>query len=193
MDRPEPPAQSADRTSSTRQRRANRAVLTAQCGCPGFQGLPAERQRMVHSGSRRRQSYALGTTPPAPAQQRRPELTRAAHTGELWKQQALRKDRQTMGRAPPLGPASRPGTRANPGRNPGPAPQKPGPADQTRLREPGAISQQPRTLGPGTAQAYLKPEQPRGARNLHPAPTPQDPTAIPEGPVPKRRQNRRYP
>ena len=42
-------------------------------------------------------------------------------------------------------------------------------------------------------QAYLKPEQPRGARNLHPAPTPQDPTAIPEGPVPKRRQNRRYP
>ena len=102
-------------------------------------------------------------------------------------------------RPPNDGPGPAPGTRVtarNQGKS-GPKPRsgtpKPGPADQTRLREPGAISQQPRTLGPGTAQAYLKPEQPRGARNLHPAPTPQDPTAIPEGPVPKRRQNRRYP
>ena len=103
----------------------------------------------------------------------------AAHTGELWEQQDLRKDHQTMGRAPPLGPASRPGTGANPGRNPDPAPQTPGPADQTRIREPGAISQQPKTLGPDTDRASLRPEQPRGARNLHPAPTPQDPTGNP--------------
>ena len=95
VDRPEPPAQSAAWTHQP-----GPAVLTAQRGRPGSQGLLAERQRMVHFQS-------------------------AAHTEELWEQQDLRKDRQTMGRAPPLGPASRPGTGANPGRNPGPAPQHP--------------------------------------------------------------------
>ena len=101
-------------------------------------------------------------------------------------------------RPPNDGPGRAPGTRV-PARNQGKSGRKPRSSTpnpdrqiQPRLREPGAISQQPRTLGPDTAPASLRPEQPRGARNLHPAPTPQDPTAIPEGPVPKRRQNRRY-
>ena len=95
MDRPEPPAQSAARTSSARQRRANRAVLTAQCGCPGFQGLPAEHQ--------------------PPAQQRRGAVETAGFEE--------RPPNDGPGLA--LGPASRPGTGANPARNPGPAPQNP--------------------------------------------------------------------
>ena len=154
MDRPEPPAQSAARTSSARQRRANRAVLTAQRGHPGFQGLPAERQRMVHFRSAAQRATCcfathrarccsgsrflpepLSLVEPLPrfaapvelcSQHHSPTTSPATPTGAPPSRAAragdLRKDRQTMGRAPPLGPASRPGTGANPGRNPDPAP-----------------------------------------------------------------------
>ena len=92
--------------------------------------------------------------------------------------EALRKDRQTMGRAPSMGPASRPGTGANPGRNPDPAPQHPDRRISPFSGEPGTISQQPRDLGPPGLNPTANPRRPDTGQHH----TPRDPATAPHRP-----------
>ena len=194
VDRPEPPAQSAAWTHQP-----GPAVLTAPRGRPGSQGLLAERQRMVHFQSAAQRAtccfaphrtrccsgfavpvelcsrhHSPTTSPAAPAGAPQPCCPHGGAVETV--------DIDT--RPPNDGPGRAPGTRV-PARDrgkSGPKPRSstptPGRADWTRLREPGAISQQPRALGPPGLNPTANPRRPNTGQHH----TPRDPTTAPHRP-----------